>query len=232
MRVAQEWLTDGEWQMASRKEVNLIPKDKWWLRLPSDLQYLRRPATIYTGGPMGPALDRFLREITPALRDELADWYSVIGHREDSFRISAWLHSASPEDMKFGCYWPILCMFQVFDELGSRGEWPFVTRQVRYIEKGESDPRWERVPAEMQYLVPFAKRFGAWVSEDDLDNLVKLLPTIDMAQLAKLGSRLRAEGGARAITEWLRRDDNDCTTEGRHVYQLLGAMDACGIEID
>lgn len=213
-------------------KVHLVPKDKWWQRLPPEIQYLKIPSTIYTSGPMTDLIQEFVDSASSETIKEFARWYMVIADHGHSHLISQWIQHASLDDKKFGCYWPIFCMFEIFERFAKKGVHPFSTRHVRLTDHSEISLDWSRVPDYLQYLVPWVNRYGEIILDDLIEDSSKSVSDIEFESLINLGNVIKSRGDYQKINDWLNRDRNGCTAEGRLIYRFIGFLDSMNIEFE
>jgi hypothetical protein len=115
----------------------------------------------------------------------------------------------------------------VFEELGEKGISPFSDRTVRYIRK--YPPRdWSRVPAEYQFLIPLAERYGIMLYEKGWDETLASVSPEIRSEMQRAGEELKITNRVYAVQDWMNAQPDLCI-EVTALDGLLQLLDNFGM---
>jgi hypothetical protein len=108
---------------------------------------------------------------------------------------------------------------------------PFSSYEVAFIEK-HNPPNWNNLPRELEYLKDIAEVYGVYYSGSDMLKFLDQASEKDMEILSSTAEKIRLNGHAKMINEWIDQFDMVKHTEASMVYCLLGVMDQAGLQFD
>jgi hypothetical protein len=217
-------------QNERERELNMLGKRQQ--RFP----YLRDVALKYGSFWLAREFESFAATATPEQLMELAAAYDEICRREDVMRISRWMADnitftdlIGPPDREY-CQ-QVGQLFLLFDHLADKNIAPFASRQVRYIERVRI-PDWTNVPEVLRYLIPFAEKYGKYVTESNILDFLDRAGEIDMEQLASAAEQIRLNGHHRLIDDWLQKHSMVEHEEASLFFWLLMMLDHADLSFE
>jgi hypothetical protein len=198
--------------------------------VPAELSYLLPMAERCSGMWFSTDIERFIIDLTPPLRAELAHLYEMIRDHNDLEAALTWINSSSTTQKGKLYRHGALILLQLFDELGHQNEHPFSDGTVRYSVR--LAPRdWTGLPSQLSYLTPTAEAFGVPIIENGWDVLGELIGAEERRSLEGVGERIREHNDYPDILSWLNsRPATDSAVQA--LDRLCELLDSLGIGLD